>query len=254
MPLVRITRFEQRGRFVEASGREEIARSHEANLACRWNVQRISGDRRRARMGGIQTERISNDPDVRAHERCDQYSGNQPGRDPGNPGFPAPSLFSRRAPPRRAHHTGWPGHSNLRGHSLETIESVQQRKRFVAAGVTLDCRREELPGRRPIAAAERRSAGVHELVSFALFLGNRTSRPLDVRTGGQVPAVEEEDPHPYVDSELVLAGEIMVQTGKEKLFDPGVAFPIRRVSRPIRAKRVRHSDNVIAEVSKFRRL
>jgi hypothetical protein len=68
-----------------------------------------------------------------------------------------------------------------------------------------------------------------------------------------VAAVEEEHTGPHIDRELVTAGEVVIETGKEESLDPSVAFTIRPLGRgAVRSKRVSHSDEVRENVRSSR--
>ena len=66
------------------------------------------------------------------------------------------------------------------------------------------------------------------LFGFALTLGERTSCPLDVGAGARMVAIEEERAGPDVDGEVVVRGEIMIETDQQELFDFRVAVRVRR--------------------------
>ena len=113
MPLVRIARRKLRRRLVETAVREEITRAHQTNLACRRDGQRIPGQRRRARMRGIQTQWIGDDPDVRSNKRSNHNSRDQTRRNPRDPGLPPARSLIRYAAPLQACRTWRPGRLKL---------------------------------------------------------------------------------------------------------------------------------------------
>ena len=80
---------------------------------------------------------------------------------------------------------------------------------------------------------------------FALALGDRAARALDVGARARVAVIEEQHTRPDADRELVLAGEIMVEAGEEEVFDSGVAVSLLKIGRcrgPVGAKRVGHQN------------
>ena len=94
-----------------------------------------------------------------------------------------------------------------------------------------------------VAAVERRTAGVQQLVALALPLGDRAAGPLDVGAGPGVAAIDEQHARPDVDRELVLLGEIMVEPGEQELLDAGVAIALRHVGpvgRTVGTERIGH--------------
>ena len=71
----------------------------------------------------------------------------------------------------------------------------------------------------------------------------RASRPFDVRPGTRMAAIQKQRPRPDVDRLFVLAGEIMVETPEEELFDLRIAIGIRRAferAGTVGTKRVGH--------------
>jgi hypothetical protein len=83
---------------------------------------------------------------------------------------------------------------------------------------------------------------MQQLVRLALALGLRAPRPIDVRAGPGVPAIEKQDASPDVDGLFVIAGEVSIQTDEEELLDSRVALvPFERVSGgSVGRQRVRH--------------
>ena len=95
-----------------------------------------------------------------------------------------------------------------------------------------------------VAALERRDAGLQQLFGFALPLGQRAARPLDVRARPRVAAIEKQRARPDVDGLVVLGGEVVIEAGEQELLDLRVAIRIRRGvvrARAVGAKRIGHS-------------
>src|SRR5207247_4273925 len=94
-----------------------------------------------------------------------------------------------------------------------------------------------------VAAMKSGDAGLQELLRLALALGERASRPFDVRPGTGMAAIQKQRPRPDVDRLFVLAGEIMVETPEEELFDLRITIGILRAierARPVGTKRIGH--------------
>ena len=140
---------------------------------------------------------------------------------------------------------GWS--ADERSPYLQPIETMQQGQRFVAATGTLG-RRQQLPGRRAIAARERIGPGLKELFCLPLSFRERAPCPLDIRTRFPVGTIEKEHARPDVDGEIVTAGEIVIETGEQQLFDSGVTITIGVIGirGPIGAKRVGHAASEVA--------
>ena len=195
----------------------------------RRDRQRRFGDRSAgpcdasARSGSAASQRYA------ADERGEQNAGRDAGDDPGEPGLAAAasgrSSRWRLLPAARC-----------AGRVRPTAEPPLRADRAGAAAPALPRRRR--PRSTPTSAAagpsprsprvERVGAGVQQLVRLALFLRERAPGPFDVRARLRVGAVEEQHARPDVDRELVLAREVVVETGEQQLFDPGVAITIRR--------------------------
>jgi hypothetical protein len=68
---------------------------------------------------------------------------------------------------------------------------------------------------------------VNQFLAFALPLGDRTSRPLDVGPCSRVTAVDEQRAGPDVDGKLVLSGEIMIESAQQQFFEACFAIVLR---------------------------
>ena len=112
---------------------------------------------------------------------------------------------------------------------LEAIEPVEKRQRFLARRAALDRRRQETPGRGAVAADERVDTGVEQLFAFPLLLGDRAARALDVGARPGMSVIQEQDPRPDADGEVVVTGEVMVEAAEEEIFDAGVTLALRHV-------------------------
>ena len=95
----------------------------------------------------------------------------------------------------------------------------------------LDCRGEQRSRGSGVAAIERRRSRVQELLALALPLRDGAARAVDVGLGPGVPAIEEEHARPDADRELVLAGEVVIETGEEEVFHARVALALGHFSR-----------------------
>ena len=122
---------------------------------------------------------------------------------------------------------GMPCRFDVQRCRFEAIDPLQQRHGLFPARAALDRRFEHRSRRNLVAALKGRYTGVEQFIAFALALGDRTSRPLDVRPRPGVPAIEKQDTRPDVNGKIVLTGEVVVETGKEKLFNPRVPIAIR---------------------------
>ena len=142
------------------------------------------------------------------------------------------------------------------------MQPLEKNQSLFALGAALDRRCQQRPGDTGFAAIESSHAGLDKLIAFALSFGNGTAGAIDVGLGAGVAAIEEEHPRPNADRELVLAGEIVVETGEEKAFDPRVSFALRHVSKfgeVIRPHRVGHRIGALTlgkfiSENKFRRI
>ena len=126
---------------------------------------------------------------------------------------------------------------------------MQQAQRLVAAAGPLGGR-EEPAGCAVIAAIERCLTGMDQLFRLALLLGERTAGAFDVRARLAVRAIEEQDPGPDVDGELVPARKVMIEPDEQQFLDSRVA--IATISVPgggaIEAQRVGHAERIVAGI------
>ena len=102
------------------------------------------------------------------------------------------------------------------------------RQRLFRPRAAFDGRGQQAAGVLGVAAGERRGAGLQQLFPFALPLGDRAARALDVGAGPRVAAIEEEDARPHADCQLVLSAEIMVEAGEQQLLDSRVGALMSR--------------------------
>ena len=86
--------------------------------------------------------------------------------------------------------------------------------------------REQPPGRRAVAAVERRHAFLDEFLGRALALGQRAAGAVDVRPRSRVAPIEEQHPAPDVDGLLVAAGEILLEPREQQFVYLGVAIQV----------------------------
>ncbi len=100
----------------------------------------------------------------------------------------------------------------LQKHQCRLAATVRHR-----AGQEFACGRE-------IAVSIGLETAVQQFVRLPLSLGKRATRPLDVRAGAPVAALEKRHPGPDVDCLFVLSFEIVVQAGKEKPLDQRIAI------------------------------
>ena len=138
---------------------------------------------------------------------------------------------------------------------LEAVRAARAARALLRCRAALDRRRQQRARGAGIAAIERRGAGVQQLFAFALALGDRAARALDVRLGPRMAAIEEQDARPDADGELVLSGEVVIEAGEEELFDARVALALRHFSRfggGDRSEAGRSSKVVQAEASSER--
>ena len=112
----------------------------------------------------------------------------------------------------------------------EPVHPFEQGQGFFAVRAALDGRRQQRSRDAGVAALERRGARVQQLLAFALTLGDGAAGALDVGPGARMAAIEEQDPRPDADGELVLTGKIMVEAGEEQVFDARVALALRHFS------------------------
>jgi hypothetical protein len=85
---------------------------------------------------------------------------------------------------------------------------------------------ERVPQQRPgvlhVPAMERIESLVDQGFGLALLFGLGATRALDVGPGTVVMAVQEQDTGPHVDGGLEVAGEVVIETGDQQLFDARV--------------------------------
>ena len=70
---------------------------------------------------------------------------------------------------------------------------------------------------------------MEQLVAFALLLGDRAARALDVGARPGMAVIQEQDTRPDADGEVVVTGEVMVEAAEKQIFDAGVALALRHV-------------------------
>jgi hypothetical protein len=102
---------------------------------------------------------------------------------------------------------------------FETIESFEQDVGVLGPHAMLDRLAKQAPRGRGIAAMEGRRTRVQQFLAFALALGNRAARTLDIRAGTRVPAIDEERSRPHIDGEFVLTSEVVIQTAQQQFLE-----------------------------------
>ena len=65
-----------------------------------------------------------------------------------------------------------------------------------------------------------------QLLRFALPLGQRAARAIDVRPRARMTPIEKERARPHVDRLFVARGEVMVESSDQQSFDFGVTLGI----------------------------
>ena len=166
------------------------------------------------------------------HNGHDDRTGHR-GRQPAGRGV----LLGQRAasgPRRRA-----AGDVRRDGHAVQALE--QERSRVAPAPLG-DGLGEQPASRRDVARVECGAPGIDEFLRFALTLGQRAARALDVRTSLAVAPLEERHARPHVDRLLVLSREIVIEPRQQELLDTrgALAFvdvgrrSLRRVGRSLR--------------------
>ena len=124
-----------------------------------------------------------------------------------------------------------------RRRGFEPVHPIEHRQRLFRRRAAVD-RRLQQPARFvAVAAVERGDAVLQQLFRFALPLGQRAARALDVGAGARVAAIEKQRARPDVDRLLVLRGEVMVEADQQELLDLRVAIRIRRRRRSRASRR-----------------
>src|SRR5439155_3487785 len=99
---------------------------------------------------------------------------------------------------------------------------------FVGGRAALERSLQQRPGLVTLAACKRGDALLQQFLRFALALGERAPRPLDVGAGPRVVPIEKQRARPDVDRLIVSGGEIMIEANQEKMLDLCVAIRFRR--------------------------
>jgi hypothetical protein len=123
-----------------------------------------------------------------------------------------------------------------------SVQPVEEQQRRVAGPALLHRSRQQVARRRDVTGIVGVDPGVDEFLALALLLGEGTARPLDVRAGTAVAALEEDDAGPDVDRLLIAAGEILIEAGEEQLFDAGIAVRIGGRAACTGWERIGHQD------------
>ena len=108
----------------------------------------------------------------------------------------------------------------------KTMQTIQEDMGSVAP--PLDRPAQKVAGLLDLAGVVRRDARVKELLRFALTLGERAARPLDVRASAIVIALQKNHARPDANGAFVLAGEIVIESREQQLFDAGLAVGVTR--------------------------
>ena len=106
--------------------------------------------------------------------------------------------------------------------------AARARERVVERRAAVDRGLQQAPRLAAVAALERRDAALQQLLGLPLPLGQRAARPLDVRAGARVAAIEKQRARPDVDRVLVVRGEVVIEAGEQQLLDLRVAIRVRR--------------------------
>src|SRR5690242_14350135 len=113
------------------------------------------------------------------------------------------------------------------GGRRKPVQAIEQRERLVRRRAALDSRRQQLPRANGVATLKRGRAGLQQLFTLALPLGDRTARPLDVGACTRVTAIQKQDARPNTDCQLVLSAEVVIEAREQQLFDARIAARLR---------------------------
>lgn len=110
---------------------------------------------------------------------------------------------------------------------FQSVETLEQRECFLACDAVFDSQAQQPPGGIWVALLKSRRARVNQFVAFALPLGDRASRPLDVGPCSRVTTIDEQRAGPDVDRKLVLSGEVVIEAAQQQLFEASFAIVLR---------------------------
>ena len=105
-------------------------------------------------------------------------------------------------------------------------QPVEEWAGFIRGGAPVDGGPQQPRRLRGLAAVERGDAGVQQLFRFAKLLGERAAGTVDVGSRPGMAPIEKQHPRPDVDRLFVPCREVMVQPGKQQLFDLRIAIGI----------------------------
>ena len=98
--------------------------------------------------------------------------------------------------------------------SVEPVQPLQKQQRRLIRATLLDGAREQFPRGLEVAGLIRRHTGVQQLLGLSLTLRQRPSSAFDVRARTPVASLEKRDARPDVDGLLVVAAEIVIESGE----------------------------------------
>ena len=114
-----------------------------------------------------------------------------------------------RAPARgRRHRVFAVGH-------LEPLDPVLHRPRFVMRAATRDRSGKQRPRLGHVTAVTGCNTGVQQRLGFPDPFGDRRPRPVDVRPGPRVGAIQEQHPCPDVDGALQPSPNVVIETRQQ---------------------------------------
>ena len=106
---------------------------------------------------------------------------------------------------------------------LEPVHSLEQGQNFIRPA-TRHGGIQQVPRFGVVAAPDRGRSIVKQRLGLALPLGLRAAGALDVSAGTRVTSIEKQRTRPDVYGLVILSGKVMIQPGKQELFDLRVAF------------------------------
>ena len=109
---------------------------------------------------------------------------------------------------------------------VNAVDAREKRERDIVRAAALHGRIQHLPRRLDLSTLERRDAVVQQLFRLALLLGHRAAGALDVRARPRVIAIEKQRARPDVDGLCVVGREVLIEAGKKKALDLGVALGV----------------------------
>jgi hypothetical protein len=109
------------------------------------------------------------------------------------------------------------------------VQPIDQRVKLVGPRTHVHGRLQQPPRFRLLPTVERCHAAVEQLLGAALALGERATRPIDVRASTRLAPIEKERARPDVDRAFEASSEVVVESGKQQLLDFRVAIGVRRV-------------------------